>query len=55
LTSSDEEEDQRQGLEGGLDGYIRKPVDFSEFVEIIHQLSLCWLQSNDTVPPGKEM
>ncbi|MDB6108727.1 MAG: two-component system response regulator [Pedosphaera sp.] len=55
LTSSDEEADRQRGLEAGLNGYIRKPVDFSEFVEIVRHLGLYWLGFDDTVPPSKEI
>jgi two-component system response regulator len=55
LTSSDEEADRQQGLAGGLNGYIRKPVDFSEFVEIVRQLGLYWLDFDDTVPRRKDL
>jgi two-component system response regulator len=55
LTSSDEAADRERGLAAGLNGYIRKPVDFSEFVEVVRQLGLYWLGFGDTVPPSKDI
>ncbi len=51
LTSSNEPEDRQSTLQWGLDGYIRKPVDFGEFVEIIRQLGLYWLRMDDDSEP----
>ena len=51
LTSSGEFADRQNAFEWGLDGYIRKPVDFSEFVEIVRQLGLYWLDMDDVEPP----
>jgi two-component system, response regulator len=53
LSSSNEQVDQRNAIQLGLQGYIRKPVDFSEFVEIVRELGLYWLQMDHPVPPGK--
>jgi two-component system response regulator len=49
LTSSDEESDVRKCYELGVNSYIRKPVDFDEFVKTVRELGLCWLRLNDTV------
>lgn len=51
LTSSKEEEDIFQGYDLGANSYIRKPVDFDEFVEAISRLGIYWLQLNE--PPVK--
>jgi DNA-binding response OmpR family regulator len=51
LTSSIEEEDIASAYELGANSYIRKPVDFSEFVTAIQQLGTYWLQTNEP-PPG---
>jgi two-component system, response regulator len=49
LTSSDEENDVKRSYELGINSYIRKPVDFNEFVATVKQLSLYWLQIRDNV------
>jgi two-component system response regulator len=51
LTSSDEERDLIDGYRLGANSYVRKPVDFDEFVEAAKQLGLYWLKVNDP-PPG---
>ena len=49
LTSSDEEPDVRKCYELGVNSYIRKPIDFDEFVNTVKELGLYWLRLNDTV------
>lgn len=46
LTSSDEEKDMVESYECGVNSYIRKPVDFSQFVDAVRQLSLYWMVLN---------
>ena len=50
LTSSSEEEDIVESLESGANSYVRKPVDFSRFVEQVHRLQVYWLLVHE--PPG---
>ncbi|MGV8057486.1 MAG: response regulator [Smithellaceae bacterium] len=50
LTSSAQEEDVVRGYELGANSYIRKPVDFKEFVETIKLIGLYWLLWNETPP-----
>jgi CheY-like chemotaxis protein len=54
LTSSKEEQDIINGYRLGTNSYIRKPVDFDQFVEAIRQLGLYWLVLNETVPNQHE-
>jgi two-component system response regulator len=51
LTSSVEEEDIISAYESGANSYIRKPVDFSDFVAAIKQVGMYWLLINQP-PPG---
>ena len=52
LTLSKEQQDLINGYSSGANSYIRKPVDFKEFIEAVGQLGLYWLVLNET-PPGK--
>jgi two-component system response regulator len=54
LTSSIEERDVVRGYNLGANSYIRKPVDFSEFLEAMRELGLYWLVLNQPpVAPGR--
>ena len=50
LTSSDEEEDLLRSYGQGANSFIRKPVDFDEFMEKIRQTSVYWLVINEPPP-----
>jgi two-component system response regulator len=47
LTSSSEEEDIVASLQNGANSYVRKPVDFSRFVEQVQRLQVYWLLVNE--------
>ena len=53
LTSSNEERDLIEGYKNGANSYVRKPVDFSEFLEAVRQLGLYWLVLNHAPPREK--
>jgi two-component system, response regulator len=48
LTTSQEQEDMVQSYSLGANSYIRKPVDFNQFVTAIQHLGLYWLVLNQT-------
>lgn len=52
LTSSKEQRDLVEGYGYGANSYIRKPVDFGQFVEAVRQLGLYWLVLNQTPLAG---
>ena len=49
LTSSKEEQDIIEGYRSGCNSYVRKPVDFDQFIDVARQLGLYWLLLNE--PP----
>ncbi len=50
LTSSKEDQDVIEGYRLGANSYVRKPVNFDEFVEAAKQLGLYWLLLNESPP-----
>jgi two-component system response regulator len=50
LTSSKEEDDLAQTYALGANSYVRKPVDFVEFMEAVKVLGIYWLMMNQPPP-----
>ncbi|MES9862522.1 MAG: response regulator [Candidatus Thiodiazotropha sp. LLP2] len=53
LTSSDEEKDLLESYRLGANSYIRKPVDFTQFVEAVQKLVTYWMAMNMTPRTAK--
>jgi two-component system response regulator len=51
LTSSSEEQDKILGYDLGANSFVRKPVDFTDFIAAVRDLGVYWLLRNE-VPPG---
>lgn len=46
LTSSQEEEDIVKGYDLGANSYVRKPVEYQDFVEVVNNMGVYWLAIN---------
>jgi two-component system response regulator len=54
FTSSREEKDLRKAYELKANSYVRKPVDFDRFTEVIRQIGSYWLSLNETPYEGRK-
>jgi two-component system response regulator len=50
LTTSNEEKDKAATYELNANSYVRKPVDFDQFMEATRQIGLYWLVLNEPAP-----
>jgi two-component system, response regulator len=55
LTTSAEQRDIVAGYNLCVNSYIRKPVDFNQFVECVKQIGLYWLVLNEPPYPREEV
>jgi two-component system response regulator len=53
FTSSKEQRDVIEGYKLGVNAYIQKPVDFTEFRRVVEQMGMFWLAINE--PPPREL
>jgi CheY-like chemotaxis protein len=53
LTSSDDERDLADSYDLGVNSYIRKPVDFEQFIKVARDVGLYWLILNEPPPLHK--
>lgn len=50
LTASKEEQDLVDSYKSGANSYLRKPVDYTQFVEFVGHLGTYWLGLNEAPP-----
>jgi len=50
LTTSNEDQDRLRSYDLGANSYVRKPVDFQQFIGAVGQLGLYWLILNEKPP-----
>lgn len=50
LTTSKEEQDVMNSYKFGCNSYVRKPIDFTQFLDATRQLGLYWLRLNEALP-----
>lgn len=53
LTSSLEERDLRESYRNFANSYVRKPVNFDEFIEVTRQLGVYWTTLNRAMAQGE--
>lgn len=54
LTSSKEDQDLQEGYRYGANSYVRKPVNFDEFLSATRDLGLYWLLLNEPPPTPRK-
>ena len=50
FTSSSEQEDMIKSYDLGANSYVRKPVEFEDFLEATNRLGVYWLAVNESSP-----
>ena len=54
LTSSEDEKDVNNGYRLGANSYIRKPINFDQFIEVVRHMGMYWLTLNK-LPSGRRI
>lgn len=54
LTTSNEESDLSEGYGLKANSYIRKPVDFNDFIDAVRQIGMYWLVLNEQPPVNEQ-
>jgi CheY-like chemotaxis protein len=52
MTSSKQQRDLVESYHCGVNSYIQKPINFTEFQQVIGQLGYYWLAVNQPAPPS---
>ncbi len=52
LTSSRQDQDIAKSYNLGVNAYVVKPVVFQDFIEVVKQLGLFWIVTNQPMPRG---
>lgn len=52
LTTSDEDRDRLESYQLGANSYVKKPIDYRDFTEMMKLLSDFWLNTNLPPPAG---
>jgi len=55
LTSSREEQDIVRSYDFGVNAYVVKPVAFENFIDVVKQLGLFWVITNQPPPLGRSV
>lgn len=50
LTTSSQSEDKFHSYDNGANSYVRKPVNFDQFLDVTRQMGVYWLMVNDPTP-----
>ncbi len=50
LSSSHEDQDIAAGYDLGANGYVVKPVDFHQFIDVVKETGVYWAIINETMP-----
>lgn len=53
LTTSKEQSDLVMSYELGVNSFVRKPIDFNEFMKAVNQLGMYWLILNENPVDGR--